>query len=184
MAKPPPASLTRLANRLSRRTALRISVLGLTAELLIAFTTILPGAPLLPLSLPLLLFPGALVVHFRSVVILSARKETLRELLRQVPWQAWASFVGLFLACWWMGADSITQSRGNPTGLHGHYFLNDHGTLIPVSHSEYLHAIVLSQRTFTLIPAVFYALGVIVNLPPAFLRESGNAATQIAPSDR
>jgi hypothetical protein len=37
--------------------------------------------------------------------------------------------------------------------------------LIAVFHDAYLHTIVLSRRIFTLIPAVFYALGVMVNLP-------------------
>lgn len=161
-----PESLTKLANRLSSRTALRISGIGLTAELSIALTTILPGAPVLPQNLPLLLFPGIFVVHFRSVVLLSSRQLGLRELLRVIPRRVSAVFLAFFFGCWWIAGQAIKQSRGVPSELHGRYFLNDHGSLIPVSHAEYLHAIVLHQRAFTLIPAVFYALGVIVNLPP------------------
>jgi hypothetical protein len=178
-----PASLTKLANRVSARTALRISAVALASELAFAATTFMPGAPILPQDLPLLLFPGIFVVHFRSVVLLAARpRPSLRILLRRIPWQASVAFVVLFVACWFIAGSAISEIGGQPTERGGQFFLNDHGSLIPVTHAEYLHAIVLSQRIFTLIPAVFYALGVIVNLPPAFLGRSGsNAAPQIAP---
>jgi hypothetical protein len=93
--------LTGVANRISARTALRISAVALALELSIAVTTFLPGAPLVPQGLPFLLFPGVFVVQRTEV---------------------WLVF------------------------------------------SVYLHAVVLEQRIFTLIPAVFYALGVLVNI--------------------
>ena len=159
------ASLTKLANRVSSRTALRISAVALALELAIAATTFLPGAPLLPQDLPLLLFPGIFVVHFRSVVLLAASpRPSLRALWGRIPWQASVAFVALFFTCWFIAGGAISQIGGQPTERNGQFFLDDHGTLIPVSHGAYLHAIVLSQRIFTLIPAVFYALGVIANL--------------------
>jgi hypothetical protein len=161
----PREELTGLANRVSARTALRISAVALALELSIAVTTFLPGAPLVPQALPLLLFPGVFVVHFRSVMVLAGEgKPDLRTLLRRVPRTVSLAFVVLFFGCWLVGIDAIAQIGGQPTLSHGQYFLNDHGSMIAVSHSVYLHAVVLEQRIFTLIPAVFYALGVLVNI--------------------
>lgn len=171
--------LTSIANCVSARTALRVSAVALAIELAIAFTTYLPGAPLLPEYLPLLLFPGIFVVHFRSVILLSDKGSMgLRGLVRRVPWPAAVAFIGLFVGCWWLAGSATGQDRGQPTQRGGQYFLNDHGDFITVSHGEYLHAIVLSQRGFTLIPAVFFALGVLVNL--AFLRNGDAGSPQPA----
>ncbi len=146
----------------------KLSAFGLAAELVIALTTVLPSAPVIPQWPVFVLFPGIFVVHLRSVTILSRRRGhrlELRDLLRGLPTVVRLAFVGLFIVAWFVALTSILHIGGQPKEVHGHYYLNDHGSLIPVTHSEYLHALVLQQRIFTLIPAVFYALGVIVNWP-------------------
>jgi hypothetical protein len=89
----------------------------------------------------------------------------LSDTLRGVPPVAIGAFVAFFLLAWAVSYTSITEGRGQPTERAGRYYLNDHGDYIPVSHSEYLHAQALSERSFSLIPGVFFALGVLVNLP-------------------
>lgn len=52
-----------------------ISAVGFVAELAIAVTTYLPGAPLLAEATPLVLFPGIFIVHLRTVLqLISLRK--------------------------------------------------------------------------------------------------------------
>ena len=71
-------------------------------------TTFLPGAPLLPQDLPLLLFPGIFVVHFRSVVLLAASpRPSLRALWGRIPWQASVAFVALFSPLAALGLERI-----------------------------------------------------------------------------
>jgi hypothetical protein len=168
------------APRLDAGLALRLSAFGLAAELAIALTTVLPNAPVVPQWPVFLLFPGIFVVHLRSVRVLSRRRGrrlNVRELLRGVPLVLRAAFVALFLLAWVVGLASILHIGGQPREIQGRYFLDDHGALIPATHGEYLHALVLQQRIFTLIPAVFYALGIIVNWParmdPASQMETG-----------
>src|SRR5438128_11318685 len=111
------ASLTKLANRVSSRTALRISAVALALELAIAATTFLPGAPLLPQDLPLLLFPGIFVVHFRSVVLLAASPlPSLRALWDRIPWGASVAFVALVSTSSFIAGGANTQAPISPTG--------------------------------------------------------------------
>lgn len=60
---------------------------------------------------------------------------------------------------------SIAGLHGQPTISGGRYLLNDHGSLSPVTRAAYEHALVLQQRVFTLIPAIFFAIGVIAHHP-------------------
>lgn len=147
--------------------ALRISAAGLAVELVIALSTVLPNAPVVPQGLEFALFPGIFVVHLRSVLVLKGREKrgSVKELMGGLPPMIRLAFLALFLVAWIVGVMSIVHIGGQPTQIHGRYYLNDHGTLIAVTHSGYLHALVLQQRIFTLIPSVFYALGVIVNWP-------------------
>jgi hypothetical protein len=89
----------------------------------------------------------------------------MSDILSGVPPVAIGAFVAFFVLAWAVSYTSIAESRGQPTERAGRYYLNDHGDYIPVSHVEYLHAQVLSERSFSLIPSAFFALGVLVNLP-------------------
>ena len=165
-------SVVEAGARLDRRLMFRLSAAGLAAELAIAVTTVLPNAPVVPPGVELPLFLGCFVVQFRSVTVLISRTEgrprlgALRELMGPVPVIARIIFVAFFIGTCLITAPSFGHIAGQPTEIHGRYFLNDHGSLIPVTHRAYLHAQVLHQRLFTLIPSVFYALGVLANWPP------------------
>jgi hypothetical protein len=133
----------------------------------IAASTVFPGAPVVPLGVVFVLFPLALVVHARTVWagVRGGRRTKLSDILGGVPPVAIGAFVAFFLLASAVSYASITESRGQPTESAGRYYLNDHGAYIPVTHGEYLHAQVLSERSFSLIPGVFFALGILVNLP-------------------
>ena len=166
-------AIAAVALRIDARLVVRISAAFLAAELVIALTTFLPNAPVVPTALVFLLFPGVFIVHLRSVAVLRSNRDRskrrgrprLGELLAPFPARARLAFFVLFGVGWLVAITSISHVRGQPTQIHGVYYLNDHGTAITVTHREYLHAVVLTQRIFTMIPAVFYALAVIVNWP-------------------
>jgi hypothetical protein len=130
-------------------------------------TTLLPSAPVIPQWTVFALFPGIFAVHLWSVRLLRRvpTRSTLVATLRQRPTVVRIAFGALFVGAWVVGLVSILQIGGAPTVVHGQYFLNDHGTLIPVTYNGYRHALVLQQRIFTSIPGAFYALGIVMNWP-------------------
>jgi hypothetical protein len=133
----------------------------------LAASTLVPGAPVASFAPALVLFPLALVVHARTVWVATRakRRVRMRELMSGIPSGAIAIFVAFFAFVWAISFWSIRESRGQPVERAGHYYLNDHGDYIPVTRAEYRRAQVSGERTFTLIPAVFFALGVLMNLP-------------------
>jgi hypothetical protein len=155
----------------------RISVAGVALDLLIAASTLAPGAPVVPQWPQFVLFPLIFVVHFSSVLRLTSDRGRLRwrEFLAGLPPALILGFIVLFVGAWAIGGSAISSIAGQPTISGGHYFLNDHGTLIPVTKAAYEHALVLQQRIFTLGPSVFFALGVLVHYPRRHV--SGMAAT-------
>jgi hypothetical protein len=151
-------------------TMLRLSVACVCVELLIAASTLAPDAPVLPQWPQFLLFPLIFVVHFSSVLRVTPERGLLRfrQLLDSItglPPALVIGFLVLFLGAWLVLMVSIGSIGGQPTISGGHYYLNDHGTLIPVTRAAYRHALVLQQRIFTLGPSVFFALGVLVHYP-------------------
>jgi hypothetical protein len=82
---------------------------------------------------------------------------------------AWV-FVGCFLIAWMVIFITMVRHTGGgqPTELHGHFYLNDHGSLTLVSHSEYVDEELRWQRVFSLGAACFFGAAVMVNW--AFLR--------------
>jgi hypothetical protein len=139
------------------RRFLVVSAIALACELVIAASTALPGAPVFPLGLVFVLFPLVFVVHARTVWagVRGGRRMKMSDILSGVPPVAIGVFVAFFFFAWAVSYSSITESRGQPTESAGRYYLNNHGTYIPVAHGEYLHAQVLSERSFSLIPSVF-----------------------------
>lgn len=155
-----------------------VSTLGLVADIAIAVSTVLPGAPVLPLSAPFVLFPGIFLVHIWSIVLLRPalrerrgwmRRPRLRDLLAAsgAPPPALGVFVVYFVAIWLLGLLTLTAIHGSPSHIDAHYYVNNHGTRTAVSRETYLHAETLTQRAFSLIPSAFYALGVLLNGPRA-----------------
>jgi hypothetical protein len=151
-------------------TMFRLSAVCVVVELLIAASTLAPDAPLVPQWPQFVLFPVIFVVHFSSVLRLTPERGRLRWRqmlagLTELPVALVVAFIVLFVAVWLILMASITSIGGQPTMSGSHYYLNDHGTLIPVTRAAYRHALVLQQRIFTLGPSVFFALGVLVHYP-------------------
>jgi hypothetical protein len=149
---------------------LRLSAACVCVELLIAASTLAPDAPVVPQWPQFLLFPLIFVVHFSSVLRVTPERGWLRfrqllDGLTGLPPGLVIAFVGLFVGAWLVLMLSIGSIGGQPTMSGGRYYLNDHGTFIPVTRAAYRHALVLQQRIFTLGPSVFFALGVLVHYP-------------------
>lgn len=149
------------------RRVLTISAFALAGELAIAGSTLLPDAPVVSIAVAFALFPIALAVFARTiwVGVRGARRPALSDLLAGLPAIAIVTFFAFFFAVSAVSSTSISEDRGQPTERAGHYYLNDHGDYIPVSRTEYRHAQVLTERTFTLIPSVFLAFALLLNLP-------------------
>jgi hypothetical protein len=160
---------------LTPETMLCVSVAGMTLDLLIAASTFAPGAPLVPQWPQFVLVPLIFVVHFSSVLRLArgGGRFRWRDLVAGVPPVLGLGFGVLFVGAWLVLMSSITRIGGQPAVSGGHYFLNDHGSLIAVTKAAYEHALALQQRIFTLGPSVFFALGVLVHYPR---RDAGGSA--------
>jgi hypothetical protein len=146
-----------------RRVVWIAAVVGLSADLIIALTTVLPDAPLLPQWPEFAVFPFLFVVHLRTVLVFRGRKAGFREMFDPLPRPIYLACGALFVGAWVVTLWSITHLRGQPEQHGGAYFLDDHGSLIPVSHAAYRHALVLQQRIFSLIPGVFFGVGVLAH---------------------
>ncbi len=144
---------------------LRLSVAGLALELAIAASTLAPEAPVVPQWPQFLFFPLIFVVHFSSVLRLSSEggRPRWRELLTGAPPVAVAAFVVLFVGAWLVLMASIGSIGGQPTMSGGRYYLDNHGTTLPVTKAAYEHSLLLQQRIFTLGPSMFFALGALVH---------------------
>jgi hypothetical protein len=93
-----------------------------------------------------------------------AGKQVFADIMKRNPW---VLMIGVLAGIAFVSA--IPTLQGQPSVPHGHYFENDHGSLIPVSYHAYERALVAQQHVLTAVPCVFYALGVAVNrrpLPP------------------
>lgn len=157
---------------LKPKAMLRLSVAGLALELLIASSTLAPNAPVVPQWPQFLLFPLIFVVHLSSVLRLNPERPLRwRELLAGVPPVAAAALVIIFVGAVLVLMASIGSIGGKPTMSGGRYYLDNHGSLTPVTKAAYEHALVLQQRIFTLGPSVFFALGALVHY-----RRPGNGA--------
>lgn len=147
---------------------LRLSAVGLAVELLIAASTLAPGAPVLPQWPQFVLVPLIFVIHFSAILRVQAsgrRRLRWREMVAEVPPVFVAAAVILLAGAWLVSMASLLRLGGQPTMSGGHYYLNDHGTLLPVRRAAYEHARVLEERIFTLGPSIFFTLGVLVHYP-------------------
>jgi len=140
------------------RAVLVASVIGASACAVVVLCSFLPVVPPLPPGAWLPLFVGIFAVF--PVPIIASRRSALRPLLG-------ADTQELARRYWWLGLaglvtmiafiTSVPSLQGQPTIVHGGYFLDDHGTLIRVSHDTYLRALAANERFFTGIACSFYA---------------------------
>jgi hypothetical protein len=140
-----------------------ISLLGLVAELTIAASTVLPGAPLVPQWVEFALIPGTFIVFGHAALFQGIGGLRPRALVSDLGGPTATAFAALFATAWLVSLWSIAHIGGQPETIHGRYYLNNHGTYKQVSHNAYLHALVLQQRIFTLIPSVFYAAATLAH---------------------
>jgi hypothetical protein len=152
-------------NRISTETAVKISAVGLVADLVIALSTALPGAPVIPQWPQFVLFLGVFVVLGRGMPVGWSRIH--RVSVRDLSFGR-SLAVGLGVSCLIAVAAivialSIIHIGGQPEHMNGRYILNDHGVYIPISRAAYRHGLVLQQRIFTLIPAFLYLAGLAAN---------------------
>lgn len=144
------------------RVAWYVAVSGLSGDLLIALTTVLPGAPLLPQWPQFVLFPFSFITTSAAVPALHARRVRLTEVVNGLPRRLRFGYTAFATTAFLVSVWSITHISGQPDRHANHYFLNDHGTLIRVSHDGYQHGRIYQQRIFTLIPSLFFAFAVLV----------------------
>ena len=158
---------------------LRLSGACLAIALLIAASTLARDAPLLPQWPQFVLPPFVFVVHFSSVLRLTSEtgRPRWREVVAGLPPVLVLAFIALVVGVGLVLGSSIPAIGGQPTITGGHYYLDDHGGLIPVTYATYRHALALQQRIFTLVPAVFFALGVLVHYPRSVVGAEALAGT-------
>lgn len=150
---------------------LRLAALvGAVACTGIALLSFVPVPPV-PDALWGLLFFGAIAINFPTVISFKMRTgrsripsgEVYNLLIRRHRWIYLV--VALAAVSFVYGIISL---RGQPEIQHGQFFLDDHGTLIQVSHATYLRGMAAQQRMFASFAAVFYSVATILNsaLPP------------------
>jgi hypothetical protein len=110
-------------------------------------------------------FVGAIAINFRTVFVLRRRGiRNQKDVYKLAPFPLIALFGVVFAAGWLNGFASIHALRGQPIKVDGRYVLNDHGSYIPVSKTEWDHAHALQLRLFSGGGAVFYCLALVANV--------------------
>lgn len=96
-------------------------------------------------------------------MLFADRRSHVKEFWDSIPRLHRLAFCAFFIAAWAIGMVSVLHAGGNPEQHGSHYVLDDRGSLSPVTHAAYQHALILQTRICSLGPAVFFAYGVIVN---------------------
>jgi len=144
---------------ISRR-VLRLAGAALAVELAVFASTFLRGPALVPQAAVIVLFVGVFPVHLRTVLAMTRLRLSERELLRYVPKAAIAGVILVVLATIFLSL----LAPGQPVQRDGRYYFNDHGLHIQTDKPGYDRGVKLEERGFSGIPAMFFALGVAVNL--------------------
>lgn len=152
-----------------RRASFAVGVVGASASALVAMLSFAPVVPPLPGAIWGILFAGTFPLHARTVLVLRRRQGSLAQGLAGAA----GSDFDVARRYWWLGPacglavvtflTSIPSLRGQPTIVHGGFFLDDHGSLIRVSHDAYLQALAAQERLFTGISCAFYSFAVAIN---------------------
>jgi hypothetical protein len=159
-------SILRRAREVDAHRAFRVSLASLSLALAIALSTVLPGAPFLPdwIVFPLML--GVILVHFRAVGLSMARlrgRRKVKEVLKLLPRRARWAYTAAAVVSWVLIVVLLFGADGQPTQSHGHFYLNHHGSLTPVSHAVYVSEQLRLQRIFSLCAAWFFGAALIFN---------------------
>ena len=152
--------------------ALQVSSAGLILALAGALSTVLPGAPYFPDAVVFFVIPTlGILINFRTVSLLTPLRHPrefgfgwLKRVTAPLPRYTGWIYAGFFLFAWTvMMVTMLRHTGGAPTELHGQFYLNNHGSLTPVSHSEYVDELLRWQRVFLLGSACFLGIASITN---------------------
>lgn len=159
-------SILSRARRVDSQRAFRVSLASLSLALAIALSTVLPGAPFLPDWVVFPLMVGAILVHYRTVALSMARpreRRMLTDLLKLLPRRVRWTYTAVAVATWILIVVFLFGATGQPTQSHGHFYLNHHGSLMPVSHAVYVSEQLRLQRIFSLCAAWFFGAALMFN---------------------
>lgn len=178
--------------RQTRRTAAWVGVVIGGATVV---STYLPGAPYVPDAVWVILFISIFPI-FGSVVMEMAKRQRGR------PRRRWNDFTGLTneyynrrwdhfrrtlrsvppalrygiplaaVLLWGSMMFGITSLQGQPEIHNGRYFLNDHGSLIPVDRAGYEHGLALQERLFASGATLFLGFAAVLTTWP-LLKDEG-----------
>jgi len=160
------------------RTPLVVSIVGLGLSIAVALSTLLPGAPVLPLWTAYVLLPPALLVNLHTAWVGLRLRRSHRVGLPGVPGFAMVGCLAWIFLAGALAYVSVREGRGQPTVLHHRYYLDDKGTYLLVTHAEYLHQQVVEQRIFSLVPSVLFALAALASLVDVDVAPEDGAATR------
>lgn len=79
-------------------------------------------------------------------------------LIGRVPRVARFLIAGAFVAGWLAGMSSLGGSLGQPERHGDQYFSNNHGSLVPLTRTQYEHQVALGYRRFDGTAMAFYAV--------------------------
>jgi hypothetical protein len=148
---------------ISRR-VLRLAGAALTAELAIFASTFLHGPALVPQVVVFVLAIGLFPLHLRTALAMARLRLDERELLRYVHKPAIAGTILVMLGVIVVSLWAPGHLPGQPVHHNGRYYFNDHGFQIQTDKPGYDRGVKLEERGFSGIPAMFFAIGVAVNL--------------------
>lgn len=148
---------------ISRR-VLRLAGVALAVELAIFASTFLRGPALVPQAAVFVLLVGVFPLHLRTVLVMTRLRLGERELLRYVPKAAVAGVVLVVLGTIFLSLLAPGHLPRQPMHRDGRYYFNDHGFHVQTDKAGYDRGVKLEERGFSGIPAMFFALGVAVNL--------------------
>lgn len=159
-------SILRRARGVDAKRAFRVSLASLSLALAIALSTVLPGAPFLPDWIVFPLMVGAGLIHYRTVALSMARprgRRMLTDVLKLLPPRARWTYTAVAVVTWILIVVLLFGATGQPTQSHGHFYLTDHGSTMPVSHADYVSERLRLQRIFSLGAAWFFGAALIFN---------------------
>ncbi len=87
----------------------------------------------------------------------------LTDVLKLLPRHARWTYTAIAVVTWILIVVLLFGATGEPTQGDGHFYLNSHGSLIPVSHAHYVSERLRLQRIFSLTAAWFFGASFIFN---------------------
>jgi hypothetical protein len=170
-----------LADDRWRLVMLTASSCGAVACGTVAVLSFIPAVPVAPTTMLVVLFAGIFPAHLRTIAALNEWSPRRRSPIgpgTSVPARSpkpsqlprselaerfwWVGLVLFFVFVSFFSAMGTLQD-GNPTVVHGLYFLDDHGSLTRISYHAYVRAMAAQERIWAAFLCFFYSLAVAAN---------------------